>query len=86
MTSETAKMNSYLFYIHDENFFIFIIDMDRKVSKLKSTLTNLKLNKHHTRKTTKNSSARTPKHLESMFDQRSVHLSKFKTMHAKLDK
>lgn len=53
--------------------------MDKKSNKLKSALTTLKLNKNSTRKTTKNTSARTPKHLESIFDQKSVHLSKFKT-------
>lgn len=60
--------------------------MERKVSKLKSTINNLKIKKSSTRKTTKNSSARTPKHLSSIFDQKSIHFSKFKTVHGKIER
>lgn len=57
--------------------------MDKKPTNHKSSMASLKLGKHSKRKTTKNSSARTPKHLESIFDQKNVHLSKFKTMHVR---
>lgn len=57
--------------------------MDKKGIKIKSELSSHKYSKQNKRKMTKNSSAKTPKRLESLNDRESVHLSKFKTAHIK---
>lgn len=56
--------------------------MDKRQVKLKSSLLPLKINHSNKRKTTKNS-ARTPKHIDSLYENKSVNLSKFKTVHTR---